>query len=72
LETSQHLGQEHGIDTNGMSHQQMADLHASILDGKTAAIKAKTVQAPFTEWTYHGTSTYCPNGRCPTRSRRRR
>jgi hypothetical protein len=33
LETSQHLGQDHGIDTNGMTHQQMADLHASIHDG---------------------------------------
>jgi hypothetical protein len=33
LETSQHLGQDHGIDTNGMTHQQMADLHASLHDG---------------------------------------
>jgi hypothetical protein len=33
LETSQHLGQDHGIDTNGMTHQQMADLHAALHDG---------------------------------------
>jgi hypothetical protein len=32
LETSAHL-REHGINTDGMTHQQMADLHASIHDG---------------------------------------
>jgi len=33
LETSRHLGADHGIDTNGMTHQEMADIHASIHDG---------------------------------------
>lgn len=36
LETSKHLGQDHGIDTNGMTHQEMADLHADLHDGKTS------------------------------------
>ena len=35
LETSAHLA-EHGIDTNGMTHQQMADIHADIHEGKTS------------------------------------
>ena len=55
LETSQHLGQDHGIDTNGMTHQQMADLHASIHDGKPVAMKAKAVRVQG-----------CPGGVCPT------
>jgi hypothetical protein len=36
LETSRHLGADHGIDTNGMTHQQMADIHADLHDGKTS------------------------------------
>lgn len=36
LETSAHLAAEHGIDTNGMTHQQMADIHADIHEGKTS------------------------------------
>jgi hypothetical protein len=35
LETSAHL-RTHGINTNGMTHQQMADLHADLHDGKTS------------------------------------
>ncbi len=35
LETAAHLA-EHGIDTNGMTHQQMADIHADIHEGKTS------------------------------------
>lgn len=35
LETSAHLEREHGINTDGMTHQQMADLHADLHDGKT-------------------------------------
>lgn len=72
LETSAHLGREHGINTDGMTHQEMADLHAALHDGKSVAVKQKTVRAPFTEWSWKGTSTYCPNGKCPTVSRRRR
>ncbi len=36
LETSAHLGQDHGINTDGMTHQEMADLHAAIHEGKAA------------------------------------
>jgi len=36
LETSSHLAREHGINTDGMTHQQMADLHADLHDGKTS------------------------------------
>ena len=57
LETSAHL-RTHGIDTNGMTHQQMADIHADIHDGKKVATRA--VQSS------------CPNGRCPTGPRQRR
>lgn len=58
LETSAHLA-EHGIDTNGMTHQQMADLHASIHEGKPVAMKSKPVQT-----VNRGSS--CPGGVCPT------
>jgi hypothetical protein len=58
LETSQHLGQDHGIDTNGMTHQEMADLHAAIHDGKPVAMKSKPVQ-----FVTRGSS--CPGGQCP-------
>ena len=57
LETSAHL-RTHGIDTNGMTHQQMADIHADIHDGKPVATKA--------------VRSSCPNGRCPTSTRQRR
>jgi len=63
LETSQHLGQDHGIDTNGMTHQQMADLHASLHDGKPVAMKSETVR-------YVSRGSNCPGGVCPTTSTR--
>jgi hypothetical protein len=59
LETSRHLGADHGIDTNGMTHQQMADIHADLHDGKQVAVKAKPV-----ELVNRGSS--CPGGVCPT------
>jgi len=62
LETSAHL-REHGINTDGMTHQQMADLHASIHDGKPVAMKSETVR-------YVSRGTSCPNGQCPTSSTR--
>jgi len=62
LQTSAHL-REHGINTDGMTHQQMADLHASIHDGKPVAMKSKPVQ-------YVTRGTNCPNGQCPTSSTR--
>jgi hypothetical protein len=62
LQTSAHL-REHGIDTDGMSHQEMADIHASIHDGKPVAMKSETVR-------YVSRGTNCPNGQCPTSSTR--
>jgi hypothetical protein len=64
LQTSAHL-REHGIDTNGMTHQQMADLHASIHDGKPVAMKSKPVQMI-------NRGLNCPSGVCPTNTRQRR
>jgi hypothetical protein len=63
LETSRHLGADHGIDTNGMTHQQMADLHADLHDEKPVAMKSETVR-------YVSRGTQCPNGQCPTSSTR--
>ena len=54
LQTSAHL-REHGIDTNGMTHQEMADIHADLHDGKPVATKAKAVRVQG-----------CPGGVCPT------
>ena len=62
LETSAHL-REHGINTDGMTHQEMADVHASIHDGKPVAMKSETVR-------YVSRGTSCPNGQCPTSSTR--
>lgn len=64
LQTSAHL-REHGIDTNGMTHQQMADLHADLHEGKTAATKAKPV-------VLINRGSNCPGGVCPTSVRTRR
>jgi len=62
LETSAHL-REHGINTDGMTHQQMADLHASIHEGKPVAMKSETVR-------YVSRWANCPTGQCPTSSTR--
>lgn len=65
LETSAHL-REHGINTDGMTHQQMADLHASIHEGKQTPVSAVRVKnaSPVSN---------CPGGTCPTnRTQRRR
>lgn len=62
LETSAHL-REHGINTDGMTHQEMADIHASIHDGQPVAMKSETVR-------YVSRGTNCPNGQCPTSSTR--
>jgi hypothetical protein len=58
LQTSAHLRQDHSIDTNGMTHQQMADIHADLHDGKPVATKAKAVRVQG-----------CPGGVCPTARR---
>ena len=62
LQTSKHLA-EHGIDTNGMTHQEMSDIHASIHEGQPVAAKSETVR-------YVSRGTNCPNGVCPTTSTR--
>ncbi len=65
LETSAHL-REHGIDTNGMTHQEMADIHASIHEGKQMPVLAVRVKNA-------GAVSNCPGGTCPTnRTQRRR
>ena len=64
LETSAHL-REHGINTDGMTHQEMADIHASIHDGKSVAMKSKPAQMI-------NRGSQCPGGRCPTSSTRQR
>lgn len=61
LETSAHLRTDHGIETNGMTHQEMADIHADLHDGKQVATKAKAVRVQG-----------CPGGVCPTNTRRGR
>lgn len=63
LETSAHLRADHGIDTDGMTHQEMADIHAALHDGKPVAMKAKPVQ-------YVTRGMSCPNGQCPTSTTR--
>ena len=62
LETSAHL-REHGINTDGMTHQEMSDIHASIHEGQPVATKSETVR-------YVSRGTSCPNGQCPTSSTR--
>ena len=62
LETSAHL-REHGINTDGMTHQEMSDIHASIHDGQPVAMKSETVR-------YVSRGASCPNGQCPTSSTR--
>ena len=64
LQTSKHLA-EHGINTDGMTHQEMADLHASIHEGKSVAMKSKP-----TVMINRGSN--CPGGVCPTNTRQRR
>jgi hypothetical protein len=61
LETSAHLRTDHGIETNGMTHQEMADIHADLHDGKPVAMKSKAVRVQG-----------CPGGVCPTNTRRGR
>jgi hypothetical protein len=60
LQTSKHLA-EHGINTDGMTHQEMADVHASIHEGKSVATRS-TVQASRAV-------SNCPGGTCPTPTR---
>jgi nitrate reductase NapAB chaperone NapD len=66
LETSAHLRTDHGIETNGMTHQEMADIHASIHEGKQTPVSAVRVKNA-------SSVSHCPGGNCPTnRTQRRR
>ena len=66
LETSAHLRTDHDIETNGMTHQEMADIHASIHDGKQTPVSAVRVKNA-------SSVSNCPSGNCPTnRTQRRR
>jgi nitrate reductase NapAB chaperone NapD len=66
LETSAHLRTDHGINTNGMTHQEMADIHASIHEGKQTPVSAVRVKNA-------SSVSHCPGGNCPTnRTQRRR
>ena len=67
LETSAHL-REHGINTDGMTHQEMSDVHASIHDGQQIPVSAVRVKNAGAV-----SGSNCPGGVCPTnRTQRRR
>jgi hypothetical protein len=59
LETAKHLREDHGIIADGMSHQQMHDMHAAAHEGRKVANKSQSVQ-----FVNRGSS--CPGGVCPT------
>jgi hypothetical protein len=67
LQTAKHLREDHGIIADGMSHQQMHDIHAAVHEGRQVAMKSPAVQL-----INRGSS--CPGGVCPTPriTRRRR
>jgi len=66
LETAKHLREDHGIIADGMSHQEMHDMHAAVHEGRQVATKSPAVQL-----INRGSS--CPGGVCPaTRMTRRR
>jgi glycine cleavage system regulatory protein len=61
IETANHLRDEHGVNIDGMTHQQLHDLHASLHNGtasKPVAVKSYPAQTV-------NQGTYCPNGQCP-------
>lgn len=53
IQTRQHLEREHGVQTSGMTHQQMLDLHDSLHDGRRVVRQSLRVQSS------------CPGGVCP-------
>ena len=59
LETAKHLREDHGIIADGMSHQQMHDMHAAAHEGLQVANKSQPVQII-------NRGTQCPGGVCPT------
>jgi hypothetical protein len=59
LETAKHLREDHGIIADGMSHQQMHDMHAAAHEGRQVANKSQPVQ-------FVNRGSQCPGGVCPT------
>ena len=59
LETAKHLREDHGIIADGLTHQQMHDMHAAAHEGRKVANKSQPVRII-------NQGTQCPNGRCPT------
>jgi hypothetical protein len=60
LETAKHLREDHGIIADGMTHQQMHDMHAAAHEGrKPVANKSQPVQ-------FVNRGSQCPGGVCPT------
>jgi hypothetical protein len=59
LETAKHLREDHGIIADGMSHQQMHDMHAAAHEGRKVANKSQPVQMI-------NRGSTCPNGQCPS------
>jgi hypothetical protein len=59
LETAKHLREDHGIIADGMTHQQMHDVHAAAHEGRPVANKSQPVQMI-------NRGSQCPGGRCPT------
>lgn len=60
-QTRGHLEREHGVSTDGMSHQQMLELHDSLHDGRRVPVRRIHVNVG-TQW--HSPSD-CPGGVCP-------
>jgi hypothetical protein len=58
IETAKHLREDHGIIADGMSHQQMHDMHAAAHEGRKVANKSQPVQMV-------NRGSQCPNGQCP-------
>ena len=59
LETAKHLREDHGIIADGMSHQQMHDIHAAAHEGRPVAMKSQPVQ-------FVNRGSQCPGGVCPS------
>jgi hypothetical protein len=58
LETAKHLREDHGIIADGLTHQQMHDMHAAAHEGRKVANKSQPVQ-------FINRGSQCPNGQCP-------
>jgi len=54
-QTTVHLQKRHGVSTDGMSHQQMLDLHDSLHGSAVQTRRVRIISR----------GSYCPSGRCP-------